>query len=96
VARSESIAEEYLGEEVAYDLYGKVEKGAWSKALEEVQIECDAVDYAGYYTTEDADADNYKECQHLMLRKGKVIEIVSYQGPVDLRDKIKLYVDDLS
>ena len=96
VARSESIAEEYLGEEVAYDLYDKVEKGAWSKALEEVQIECDAVDYAGYYTTEDADADNYKECQHLMLRKGKVIEIVSYQGPVDLRDKIKLYVDDLS
>ena len=96
VARSELIAEEYLGEEVAYDLYGKVEKDSWSKALEEVSIECDGVDYAGYYTTEDADAESYKECQHLMLRKGKVIEIVSYQGPVDLRDKIKLYVDDLS
>jgi hypothetical protein len=96
VARSELIAEEYLGEEVAYDLYGKVEKDSWSKALEEVRIECDGVDYAGYYTTEDADAESYKECQHLMLRKGKVIEIVSYQGPVDLRDKIKLYVDDLS
>ena len=95
VARSESIAEEYLGEEVAYDLYGKVEKDSWSKALEEVSIECDGVDYAGYYTTEDADAENYKECQHLLLRKGKVIEIVSYQGSVDLRDKIKLYVDDL-
>ena len=95
VARSELIAEEYLGEEVAYDLYGKVEKDSWSKALEEVSIECDGVDYAGYYTTEDADAENYKECQHLLLRKGKVIEIVSYQGSVDLRDKIKLYVDDL-
>ena len=95
VARSESIAEEYLGEEAAYDLYGKVEKDSWSKALEEVSIECDGVDYAGYYTTEDADAENYKECQHLLLRKGKVIEIVSYQGSVDLRDKIKLYVDDL-
>ena len=96
MARSELIAEEYLGEEVAYDLYGKVEKDSWSKALEEVQIKCDAVDYAGYYTTDDTDAENYKECQHLLLRKGKVIEIVSYQGTVDLRDKIKLYVDDLS
>ncbi len=61
VARSESIAEEYLGEEVAYDLYGKVEKGAWSKALEEVRIECDAVDYAGYYTTEDAESNRDRQ-----------------------------------
>jgi hypothetical protein len=73
-----------------------VEDGVWSKALEEVRIECDGVDYAGYYTTEDADAENYKECQHLLLRKGKVIEIVSYQGSVDIRDKIQIYVDDLS
>lgn len=96
VARNESIAEEYLGEEAAYDLYGKVEKGAWSKALKEVQIECEDVDYAGYYTTEDTDAENYNECQHLLLRKGKVIEIVSYQGPIDLRGKIKIYVDEIS
>ena len=95
VARSESIAEEYLGEEAAYGLYGKVEDGVWSKALEEVRIECDGVDYAGYYTTEDADAENYKECQHLLLRKGKEIEIVSYQGSVDIRDKIQQYVDEL-
>ena len=95
-ARSESIAEEYLGEEAAYDLYGKVDEGAWSKALEAVRIECDGADYAGYYTTEYAGAEKYKECQHLLIRKGKVIEIVGYQGPVDLRDKINVFVDEIS
>lgn len=95
MARSESIAEEYLGEEAAYDLYGKVEKDAWSKALEKVRIECDGTDYAGYYTTQDTDAERYHECQHLLLRKGRIIQIISYQGPLDIRDKILLFVNEM-
>ena len=96
MARSESIAEEYLGEEAAYDLYGKVEKDAWSKALEKVRIECDGTDYAGYYTTQDPDAEQYHECQHLLLRKGRIIQIISYQGPLDIRDKMDLFVNEMN
>ena len=96
IARSESIAEEYLGEEAAYDLYGKVDKGAWSKALDEVYIECDGVDFAGYYTTHDPDAERYYECQHLLLRKGKIIQIISYQGSIDLRNRMDLFVNEMS
>ena len=96
MARSESIAEEYLGEEAAYDLYGKVEKDAWSKALEKVRIECDGTDYAGYYTTQDPDAERYHECQHLLLRKGRIIQIISYQGPLDIRDKMDLFVNEMN
>ncbi len=95
-ARSGSIASEYLGEEAAYDLYGKVDKGAWSKALDEVRIECDGVDYAGYYTTQDPDAERYHECQHLLLRKGRIIQIISYQGPLDIRDKMDLFVNEMN
>lgn len=95
-ARSESIASEYLGEEAAYDLYGKVEKNAWRKALDKVCIKCDGTDYAGYYTTQDPDAERYHECQHLLLRKGRIIQIISYQGPLDIRDKMDLFVNEMN
>jgi len=96
IARSESIAEEYLGEEAAYDLYGKVEKNAWRKALDKVCIKRDGTDYAGYYTTQDPDAERYHECQHLLLRKGRIIQIISYQGPLDIRDKMDLFVNEMN
>ena len=92
ISRSEVIAEEYLGEEAAYYLYDKVDKDSWSKALEEVRTECDGADYVGYFTTEYAGS----ECQHLLIRKGKVIEIVEYQGPVNLRNKITMFIDEIN
>lgn len=48
VARNEKIAEEYLAEEIAYDLYGKVEKDALNKAIDTAKIDLDGVDYAAY------------------------------------------------
>lgn len=79
-----------------YDLYGKVEKNAWRKALDKVCIKCDGTDYAGYYTTQDPDAERYHECQHLLLRKGRIIQIISYQGPLDIRDKMDLFVNEMN
>ena len=33
--------------------------------------------------------------QHLYLRKGSVIYIVSYTGSLDLRDKADIFADDM-
>lgn len=48
VARNEKIAEEYLAEAIAYDLHGKVDKDALSKAMDTAKINLDGVDYAAY------------------------------------------------
>lgn len=95
VLRNEADAEEYLGEEIAYDLYEKVEKGAAAKALEKIRLDDTGLDYAGYYSeTDPISADGY-DSQHLYLRNGRVIYIVNYTGKTDLRDKTGIFADDI-
>lgn len=119
VARNEKIAEEYMAEEIAYDLYGKVEKDVLGKAVDAARINLDGVDYAAYVETgkyevptvivpgedeskNDAEAGtelmefpNGGKQQNLYLRKGETIEIVHYFGPIDIRDKIDVFVKEL-
>lgn len=96
ILRNEEDAEEYLGEEIAYDLYGKVENGAVGKVLEKVQLDYSGLDYAGYYSEKNPMSTDGYDSQHLYLRKGKVIYIVNYTGSIDLRDKLGIYTDDMS
>lgn len=95
ILRNESDAEEYLGEEIAYDLYGKVENGSVGKALDKVQFDNSELDYAGYYSEKNPISIDGNDSQHLYLRKGRVIYIVNYTGSLDLRDKLGIYVDDM-
>ena len=119
VARNEEIAEEYLAEAIAYDLYGKVDKDALGKAVDAARIDLDGVDYAAYVETgkyevptvilpeegegmldaesgtELVEFPNGGKQQNLYLRKGETIEIVHYFGPVDIRDKMDVFVKEL-
>ena len=96
ILRNEENAEEYLGEEIAYDLYEKVEDRSVEKALEKVQLDYSGLEYAGYYSEKNPMSADGFDSQHLYLRKGKVIYIVNYTGSIDLRDKLGIYADDMS
>lgn len=82
-ARSISIAQRYLKEEIA-SIYGK------DFSMEDIKIKCNDVDYAGYYY----DAE-YSQ-QYLFVLKGTQLETVIYQGEKNLPDYMQLYVDDIS
>lgn len=82
-ARTEGIAERYLKEEISYSIGENV-------TMDDIQIKCDGVDYAGYY---------YKagySLQHLYILNGTQLETVVYLGEKNLNDYIRLYVDDIS
>lgn len=66
----------------------------WKKALDEVRIDCADVDYAGYYTTMEPVEKGEVTNQVLCLRKGSDIQEIQYVGPIDLRDKIVLFVKE--
>lgn len=95
VVRDEYKAEEYLGENIAFhmnDAVGGDEK--WKEALEKVRIECEDVDYAGYYTNLESFENGMAQNQILYLKKGADIQEIQYVGPIDLRDKIDLFVKE--
>lgn len=94
VAREEKTATEYLGEEISFDKYEKCGEGAWKRALDEAEFECAGVDYAGYLVTEDSYNANGLKTQHLYLRKGTDIQIVSYIGGTNLKDKLDLFIKE--
>ena len=92
-ARREEYAMEYLGEEIAYDLNGEVDgDDAWSKYLDQVKFDCEGVDYAGYYEADEWNSTDGFKTQHLYLRKGKSIQIVTYVGAENLKDKKDLFI----
>lgn len=95
IARSEKKAEEYLGEEIAYDKYAKVENDdIWIDALEDVRIDVPGVDYAGYYETTYGEQKKKLPMSYLYLRKGPAIQIISSIGPIDIKDKIDIFVKE--
>ena len=95
IARSEKKAEEYLGEEIAYDKYEKVENDdIWIDALEDVRIDVPGVDYAGYYETTYGEQKKKLPRSYLYLRKGPAIQIISSIGPIDIKDKIDIFVKE--
>lgn len=96
ILRNEADAEEYLGEEIAYDMYEKVENGSAEKALEKVKFDNSGLDYAGYYSEKDPLSTDGYDSQHLYLRKGRIIYTVNYTGSADLKDKLGIYADDMS
>lgn len=94
IARNEKIAEEYLGEEIAYDKYDKIEEANLLKEMEAIGISCEGVDYAGYLETEDSQNIKGLKTQHLYLRKGANIQIITYAGEMNIRDKLELFVKE--
>lgn len=99
----DSMAEQWLKEEIAYDLQielaydseiiPKVEiddtkTAVWKSGLEkEIQLSSEEVDYIGYY-----EADGY---QKLYIRDGKRIEAVGYSGNNRLLDNLDLFINDI-
>ena len=93
--RKEDNAAEYLGERVAIHLYENVGgDDTWAKALDEVRIDCDGVDYAGYYTYKETGDAAGKTNQILYLRKGAALQIIRYYGTANLKDKMDLFVKE--
>ncbi|MBP3815486.1 MAG: DUF2812 domain-containing protein [Firmicutes bacterium] len=77
--RKEDNAAEYLGERVAIHLYENVGgDDTWAKALDDVRIDCDGVDYAGYYTYKETGypQQDGRTNQILYLRKGAALQII--------------------
>lgn len=92
-ATSEDVAMQWLGEEASYNINGKVQGFDTAKILDEIKIDCDGVDYAGYVTTPRRDVDKY-DYQHLYMRKGNNIQIVEYAGPIDLKSKLDIFANE--
>lgn len=93
--RREENAAEYLGERVAIHLYENVGgDDTWVKALDAVRIDCDGVDYAGYYTYKETGDAIGKTNQILYLRKGAALQIIRYYGTANLKDKMDLFVKE--
>lgn len=82
-ARTIFIAQRYLNEEIT-SMYGK------DISMKDIQIECDDVDYAGYYY------DVEYSQQYLYVLNGTQLETVVYRGEQSLMDNLALYVDDIS
>lgn len=94
-AKDADLAAAYLAEEASHDLNGKVPEGEVIKVLDEINISCDDVDYAGYYESEMPYSDGKYKVQKLILRKGGKIEIVEYYGPENLKDKLDIIVEKI-
>jgi len=82
-ARSESVAKRYLKEEVSYATGQYID-------MDDIQIKCDGVDYAGFYS------DAYGSYQYLFVLNGTQLETVMYLGEKNLKDNLQLFVDDIS
>ena len=80
VAKNAEKAEQYLKEEIKYDLGHKNLKAIEKKGYE--------ADYVGYCKGKDGYTNLY-------VRKGNVLEIVNYIGDKDLEKSTKQFVDDV-
>jgi hypothetical protein len=88
-ARSKGIAERYLKEEIPYILGEDV-------TMDDIEIKCDGVDYAGYYYEAGYSYGAEYSLQHLYILKGTQLETIVYQGELSLKDNLALYVEDIS
>ena len=88
---SEKCAEGYINEEIAYDTY--VKDG--NVAAEKIKIDCDEVDYAGYYKEPVSGRDKPYSYQSIYLRLEDKAIIVYYTGEKDLLGKLPIYVKKL-